>query len=165
MSHRVPPPPLSRTAPRLHHNTSFATAVFTLELQAQSRQSLGITNTLVSFKALRNMASLDGAAGVSGQQRLHRQIKEPSMRQTRSEILNSKRADLMTSMLYGLLDRVGHLTGVGPVEEEADGSVAASAIGAARFRGQLRFQEIRLPSPNDDGVNYAHSRTATLARP
>lgn len=42
-----------------------------------------------------------------------------AVRQARSERINSKRCDLMTSMLHHLLDRVNRLAAVGLVDEEA----------------------------------------------
>lgn len=52
------------------------------------------------------MASLDGAAGVSEQQGLQRQVEELAARQARSESITDQKFDLMTRMLHAPLQQV-----------------------------------------------------------
>lgn len=72
-----PPFLISLTLPRLHHDKS-PTTLASLALQAQAGRGYKVLNSLVSFETLLKMASFDGAVGVSGQQRLQRQIEELS---------------------------------------------------------------------------------------
>lgn len=120
---------------RLYPNKCSKTHVFTLALQAQTRRSHEALNTLVSFEAYFQMPSLNGAAGVSGQQRLQRQAQELTVRQARSERISSQKFDLSTVLLHNLLGKVDRLTAVDMLDEEAGGGVVTATVDAARYGG------------------------------